>query len=123
MTEKILYWTTVVMACLAVILFVADASMINSNQTMQTELTQRQNVVAMSARITPLAQQLASALAEAAVKDNDQRLRDLLSSQGIMITNASASPAPAAAAAPPAPAPAPKALPQPAKPAAPKAEE
>ncbi len=86
MTDKILYWTSVVLSGLALLLFVMDIGLISGNRNLQTEIAQRQGVIENAARLTPLNQNLAQALAEASVKNNDTEIRDLLAAQGIKIS-------------------------------------
>lgn len=88
MTDKILYWGSVVFSGLALLLFVMDTGLIKGNRDLQAELAQRQNVIDTAARLTPLNQNLAQALAEASIKNDDSDIRDLLSAQGIKINKA-----------------------------------
>lgn len=83
MTDKILYWTTVGFAALAMLLFITNVTLINGNQGMQESINQRQGVINMAQNVAPLNQQLTQALAEASVKGGDESIRALLTSQGI----------------------------------------
>ncbi len=85
MTEKVMYWTSVVLSGLALLLFVIDTGLISGNRSLQEEINQRQALIDSSARLTPLNQNLAQALAEASIKNNDSDIRDLLAAQGIKI--------------------------------------
>lgn len=88
MTDKIMYWGSVVLSGLALLLFVMDTGLIKGNRELQNELAQRQAVIDSAARLTPLNQNLAQALAETSVKNNDNDIRDLLAASGIKISKA-----------------------------------
>lgn len=85
MTDKILYWASVVFGGLALLLFVADTALISGNRDLQAEISQRASVIESAARLTPLNQNLAQALAEASVKNNDKDIKELLAGQGITL--------------------------------------
>lgn len=74
-------------AVLAAILALTNIALFKSNQTVSAEYAQRGQFVQQSAQLEPLYQQIIKALAELAIKNNDTKLRDLLGSQGITITN------------------------------------
>lgn len=100
MTEKILYWVTMVSAGVAFLLFVANASLINANQVKQSDIQQKQLVINTASKVLPLNQQLSNALYEASLKTNDQKLTELLTSQGFVLPERAAEKEPKAAAAP-----------------------
>lgn len=85
MTDKILYWATVVMASLALVLFVSNACLINGNVDLQTQINQRQNIINIAQNVLPLNQQLSNALYQASEKTNDTAIRALLVSQGFTV--------------------------------------
>lgn len=85
MTDKILYWTTMVTACVALLLFMTNASMINGNIDLQGVIGQRQTVINTAANVLPLNQQLSNALYDSVVKNNDEKIRDLLTAQGFTL--------------------------------------
>lgn len=92
MTDKVLYWSSVVMSGLALLLFMMDTGLIGGNRTIQNEITARQNVINSAAQLTPLNQNLAQALAEASIKNGDDDIRDLLTAQGIKVSKADVKP-------------------------------
>ncbi len=95
MTDKILYWATMVSASLALLLFVSNACLINGNTDLQTQISQRQNVINIASNVLPLNQQLSNALYDASVKNNDSDIRALLVAQGFTLpTKADKSTAP-----------------------------
>lgn len=85
MTDKILYWATMVSACVALLLFMTNASMINGNQKLQGDISQRQVIINTAANVLPLNQQLSNALYDASVKNNDQKIISLLTAQGFTL--------------------------------------
>ena len=87
MNDKILYWVSVLFSGFALLLFITDTALISGNRNLQGEVNARQSSIDMAQRLTPLNQQLAQALAETSVKNDDKDIRELLSSQGIQIRN------------------------------------
>lgn len=85
MTDKILYWATMVSASLALLLFVSNACLINGNISLQSDINQRQNVINIASNVLPLNQQLSNALYDASVKTNDADIRALLIAQGFTL--------------------------------------
>lgn len=85
MTDKILYWATLVSASLALLLFVSNACLINGNSDLQSQINQRQNVINIASNVLPLNQQLSNALYDASVKTNDTEIRALLVAQGFTL--------------------------------------
>ncbi|MGE4351145.1 MAG: hypothetical protein AB7E52_03040 [Bdellovibrionales bacterium] len=85
MTDKILYWATVVSSALALLLFVTNAMLINGNAQLQGQINQRQNVINIASNVLPLNQQLSNALYDASVKTNDEDIRSLLVAQGFTL--------------------------------------
>lgn len=85
MTDKILYWATLVSASLALLLFVSNACLINGNSDLQSQINQRQNIISIASNVLPLNQQLSNALYDASVKTNDKEIRALLVAQGFTL--------------------------------------
>jgi len=85
MTDKILYWATTVSSGLALILLVTNLAMLNGNQSLQGDINQRQTVINTASAVVPLNQQLSNALYDASVKNNDEKIRELLTAQGFTL--------------------------------------
>ena len=85
MSDKVLYWVSVALGALALLLLVVNVCLINGNRNLQNELSQRQAIIGNSANLSQLNQALVQALAQAAVDDDDQDVRDLLAAQGITV--------------------------------------
>jgi len=85
MTDKVMYWLSMLFSGIAVLLVVLDMAMVSGNRALQIELNSRQMSIDNAVRLSQLNQNLAQALAEASLKNNDKEIRDLLYSQGITI--------------------------------------
>lgn len=105
MAQKILYWSAILLSGIALILFMANTALVSRNQALQSSVSQRQTTIELFTVLNPLNQNLAQALAQSSIKNHDDALRELLSSQGISInTEAPKAAAPTMAPAPEAPA-------------------
>jgi len=85
MNDKVWYWGSVAFGALALLLLVINVCLINGNRGMQNELGQRQAAISNSVNLSQLNQALVQALAQAAVTEDDEEIRNLLSSQGITV--------------------------------------
>ncbi|MGB9153618.1 MAG: hypothetical protein WCD70_11085 [Alphaproteobacteria bacterium] len=93
MNEKIPYWLSVGLSTLALVLLLINITILNSNRAAQLDVNQRQATIAGGQQMNQLNQILVQAMAEAALKNNNTQLRDLLSAQGYTLKT---EPAPAA---------------------------
>ena len=106
MVEKLSYWASLLLGSIAVVLLVVNVSVANANRTLQADVAQRQNIINSGQTLSQINQGLVQAMAEAALKNNNTQLRDLLSTQGVTLksepvkTGDAASPASASAAKP-----------------------
>jgi hypothetical protein len=80
-----LYWTLVALSGGALVLVLLNSWLIENNRSVQAEVNQRQEFINQSVEISKIHETLVRSLAQAAVDKNDDRLRDLLASQGITI--------------------------------------
>lgn len=93
-----------VLGTLAMALAIANAVLFTHNRAEQFDINARQQYLQQTAGLEGLYRDIVRALAELAVKNNDQQVLQMLAAQGI---NVSVNPTPAAVpAAPAAPAPA-----------------
>jgi hypothetical protein len=99
MDEKLAYWSSVVLGALALLVLVLNVSMINGNRNLQAEVNQRQATINNGLKLGQINQALVQALAEAAVRGNDEDARNLLATQGIGVKTAAKGEAKAAAPA------------------------
>lgn len=90
MSEKLAYWASVICSISALVLLVLNAALINGDRHLQQSIAVRQDTINQGIALSRANQRLTQALAEAAVKNNDTAMRDLLVSQGITINTASA---------------------------------
>ena len=72
-----------VLAILTLPLVGVNIYLVHINQTLQREVTDRQQFIAQSVQIQQLTRDLANALANLAVKNNDEQIRQLLTSHGV----------------------------------------
>jgi hypothetical protein len=93
MNDKVFYWGSVVLGSLAVLLLVANVCLIDGNRSLQAEIGRRQGLIGNSVNLSNLNQSLVQALAQIAVDDNDQDVRELLAGQGITIKKKADAPA------------------------------
>jgi hypothetical protein len=102
-----LYWVTVGLSGLTLVLVVAYIILVQDNRSVQAEVNQRQQFINQRIQLGRINEALIRALAAAAVNNKDDKLRDLLAQSGITINAAGeASPSssgPAEKSTPPAP--------------------
>jgi hypothetical protein len=85
MDEKLSYWASVIFSAIALVLVIVNISISNINRAAQTDVAQRQATISGGQTLSQLNQNLVQALAEAAFKNNNLQLRDLLATQGITV--------------------------------------
>jgi hypothetical protein len=93
--EGWLYWMTVGLAGLALLLVVAYIILVQDNRRVQADVNRRQQFINQSIQLGRVNEALIRSLAAAAVSNKDDKLRDLLAENGITI-NAAGEPVPAA---------------------------
>jgi hypothetical protein len=90
-----LYWIGVGLSGLTLLLVVAYIVLVQDNRSVQAEVNQRQQFINQSIQLGRVNEALIRALATAALSNKDDRLRELLTQNGITI-NAAGEAAPAA---------------------------
>ena len=97
-----LYWVTVGLSGVTLVLVVAYIILAQDNRTIQAEVNQRQQFINQSIQLGRINDTLIRALAASAVDNNDDKLRELLAQNGITINPTTGAPerqaTPAAAA-------------------------
>ncbi len=93
------YWTLSGLGVLCVGLALLDIALARGNQVRRAEVESRGQYIQQSIQLQGLYQDMVKALADLAVRNKDDQLRDLLSKEGIDVTVTPAAP-PAAAPAP-----------------------
>ena len=92
-----LYWVTVGLSGVTLVLVVAYIILAQDNRTIQAEVNQRQQFVNQSMQLGRINEALIRALAAGAVNDKDDKLRDLLAQNGITINPTTGAPEPSRA--------------------------
>ncbi len=87
------YWVTVGLAAATLILVVAYLILGQDNRAAQAEVNRRQQFINQSIQLGRVNEALVRALATAATEEKDDRLRDLLTQNGITINPATNAPA------------------------------
>jgi hypothetical protein len=105
--QRGLWWTATGLAAISVILVIFNVIMVMGNQTRQAEVAQRQQFINQSVQLGRLNQNLVNLLAQAAVKNGDAEIQQMLTANGITVSaNAPVESGTPASAPAPAPAPA-----------------
>lgn len=91
MNEKLPYCGAVLFSSIALVLLVINVSLATVNRAAQMEINQRQATLAAGQQLSQLNQGLVQMMAEAAIKNNNTKLRDLLTAQGITLKSEPAS--------------------------------
>ncbi len=85
MTEKVLYWSTLVAAAFSLLLFIVSVTLVSGNNEIRGKVGGKQEVINLAKNVLPLNQQLSQALYKASVEKKDLKIRDLLTSQGFTL--------------------------------------
>lgn len=80
------YLSLMGMAGLALVLAVTNGVLFSANRRAQFAINVRQGEVQQAAQLQVLQTEIAKALAELAIRGNDQRVFDLLAANGITVT-------------------------------------
>ena len=92
------FWTLTGIGAIAFILTGTNMYLVQTNTALQTEAGGRAQQIQQSIALENLYRQVAQALAERAIKTQDEQIRDLLAAEGLTV-NTNAQPAPPAAEA------------------------
>lgn len=71
---------------MALCMVIFNAVMLTQNRDSQAKLAQRQQFIQQTVPLESLYREIAKALAESAIKSNDQQVLSMLSSQGLNVT-------------------------------------
>ena len=91
------YRIVLALSGITLILVVVYLSLVEQNRSVQAEVNQRQQFINQSIQFGRVNEALIRALATVAVNDKDEKLRDLLAQNGIVINPKTGAPVPAAA--------------------------
>jgi hypothetical protein len=103
-TDGWLYRLLAGLAGITLVLVVVYVVLVQENRSVQAEVNQRQQFINQGIQLGRINDALIRALAAAAVDNNDDKLRELLTQNGITINPATGAPEKQAAPAAPAPA-------------------
>ena len=88
------FWAATALAALSLLLVAANGYLSSRNQLLQADVNQRQQFINQSVQLSQLDNTLIRALANAAVANHDDKLRDILAEVGVTMTlNPAPSPA------------------------------
>ncbi|HEY5541669.1 MAG TPA: hypothetical protein VIM04_00250 [Candidatus Binatia bacterium] len=83
-----------ILSCLVLVLVLGDMLLAIGNQSMQTEVSERQQFIAQAIQLDTLSRQVVGVLANLAMKTNDEPLKKLLAASGVNL-DVTGGPAPA----------------------------
>jgi len=86
MLKNYQYWLLTAIAALSLLLVIIDITLVNRNQGLRAEVESRAQYVQQSIQLQVLYQDMVKALADLAVRNKDDQLRELLTKEGISIT-------------------------------------
>jgi len=73
----------IILACLVLLFVLGDMLLVMGNQSMQTEVSDRQQIVAQAIQLENISRQVVGVLANMALKTNDESLKKLLAASGV----------------------------------------
>ncbi len=85
MCDKIFYKGALLFGAVALVLWGGELFFLQSNRALQTEISQRQNLLAQGASFDQLNRALAQDIATTVLKGNNADLKALLTAQGISV--------------------------------------
>jgi hypothetical protein len=83
-----------ILSCLVLLLVLGGMLLAIGNQSMQTEVSERQQFIAQAIQLDTLSRQVVGVLANLAMKTNDEALKKLLAASGVNL-DVTGGPAPA----------------------------
>jgi hypothetical protein len=82
-----------ILSSLVLVLVLLNIFVALGNQSIQAEVSERQQIIAQTIQLESLNRQLINVLANLALKTNDEQLKKVLAASGIDLSSASDSPA------------------------------
>lgn len=74
-----------IVSCVLLLLVLVNILLAYGNQSLQSEVSERQQTIAQAIQLEALYRQVVAVIAEAAVKTNDAQLKELLKASGFAI--------------------------------------
>jgi hypothetical protein len=93
--DKTQFWLLTIIAALSAVFAVVNMLLFQSNRASQLEVSARQQYIQQSVQLQPLYTEMARAIADLAVRNQDAELAGILKSQGISISGTPNASAPA----------------------------
>ena len=75
----------IILAVVALVLVVANMLLAMGNQSVQADVTERQQFIAQSIQLEQLNRQVVAVLVNMAMKSNDEQLKQLLAGAGVLV--------------------------------------
>jgi len=75
----------IILAVVSLVLVVANVLLAMGNQSVQADVTERQQFIAQSIQLEQLNRQVVAVLANMAMKSNDEQLKKLLADSGVAL--------------------------------------
>lgn len=80
------FWASTTAAALTLVLAVANAVLLSGNRATQADVNERQQFINQTVQLSRVNNGLIRALAESAVANKDDKLRDILTQAGVTVT-------------------------------------
>ena len=77
---------SMIFSCLLLVLVLVNILLAFGNQSLQSEVSERQQVITQAMHLESLHRQVIGALAEVAVKTNDAQLKEVLAASGFTLS-------------------------------------
>lgn len=88
LSKEPIFWSRLLMALalVATVLVVVNMVLYVGNQKLNRDVAERQQFIVQTAQVQGVAKEVVTALANLAIKNNDEQLKQLLASHGITYT-------------------------------------
>jgi uncharacterized protein YneF (UPF0154 family) len=86
MVKPLQYWVLSTLGGLCALLVLVNIGLFSSNRGLQREVNERAQYIQQTVQLQALYQQMARALADLSIRNQDEQLRAILSKQGISVT-------------------------------------
>ena len=92
MLDKSQFWILTVLAAIAAVCTLANMVLFQHTRKLQSAVSERQQYIQQSIQLETLYREMAKALADLSIRNQDPQLKELLGSHGITITPRSGAP-------------------------------
>ena len=98
MLKKWEFWFLTAVGAVTLVLVLINCALFLTNRSTQIDINNRQQFIQQSIQLEGLYREIVKALADLSIKNNDRQIKDMLTSQGITITQGAQGAAPGAEA-------------------------